>query len=189
MKLYGSLTSPFVRKCRITALEAGVNDRVTFVNTVVMDSDAMHPNPLNLVPSLQTDAGALMINSALICDYLQSLGPTPQTADWDDRTLVALADGLMDRAVSMALELRRPENQRSPAWIARWTDAIHATIPELAQRTPGTFTPGAIALTCALGYLDFRHPTIDWREGHDALATWYEAQTARPSVIATEHPR
>lgn len=189
MKLYGSLTSPFVRKCRIAALEAGVDNRVEFINTTVMDPNSEHPNPLNLVPSLETDTGALMVNSALICDYLRSFAQSPHTDDWADRTLVALADGVLDRAVSFALELRRPEDKRSPAWIARWTDAIHATLPELARRTPDTFTPGAIALTCALGYLEFRHTNLNWRDGHDALAAWYDAQTTRPSVIATEHPR
>jgi len=189
MKLYGSLTSPFVRKCRITALEAGVDDRLEFVNTVVMDPKADHPNPLNLVPSFQSDAGELIVDSPLICDYLQSLGNTSGPNDWADRTLVALADGMTDRAVSITLESRRPSHEQSPSWITRWTDAILATITELETRTPATFTPGAIALTCALGYLDFRHANIDWRTGHESLASWYEAQLTRPSVIATEHPR
>lgn len=189
MKLYGSFTSPFVRKCRITALEAGVDDRIKFANTVVMDPNADHPNPLNLVPSFQTDAGDLMVDSPLICDYLRSLGDKTESDDWADRTLVALADGMTDRAVSITLESRRPEHEQSPAWVARWTDAILATVTELETRTPNTFTPGAIALTCALGYLDFRHAKIDWRNGHDLLASWYDAQLTRPSVIATEHPR
>lgn len=189
MKLYGSLTSPFVRKCRITALEAGLGDRVAFHETAVMDPTADHPNPLNLVPSFQTDAGALMVDSPLICDYLASLASPTQATDWDDRTLIALADGLTDRAVSITLETRRPEHEQSPAWIKRWTDAIHATLPELARRVPTDFTPGAIALVCALGYLDFRHDDINWQASHDGLAAWYAQQISRPSVAATEHPR
>lgn len=188
MKLYGSQTSPFVRKCRITALENGLSDRINFLETAVMDPAADQPNPLNLVPSFQTDAGALMVDSPLICDYIQSLGPTSKTGDWTDRMLIALADGMTDRAVSITLESRRPDHEQSPSSIARWTDAIHATVSELAQRTPDSFTPGAIALICALGYLDFRHANINWRDGHDALAAWYETQAARPSVIATEPP-
>jgi len=188
MKLYGSLTSPFVRKCRITALEVGVDDQLEFVSTVVMDPNSNHPNPLNLVPSFQTGTGALMVDSPLICDYLYSLGAAPKANDWADRTLIALADGLADRAVSITLELRRPDHEQSAGSIARWTDAIHATVSELSQRTPDSFTPGAIALICALGYLDFRHANINWRDGHNALAAWYETQAARPSVIATEPP-
>jgi len=189
MKLYGSQTSPFVRKCRITALENDVNDRIDFLETAVMDPTADHPNPLNLVPSFLTDAGALMVDSPLIFDSIQSLGQTQKTDDWADRTLIALADGLTDRAVSITLGLRRPGHEQSPGSIARWTDAIHVTVPELAQRIPNSFTPGAIALTCALGYLDFRHGNLNWRTGNDALAAWYEIQMTRPSVLATEPPR
>lgn len=189
MKLFGSLTSPFVRKCRITALETGVNARVEFLETAVMDPKSNHPNPLNLVPSFQTDAGELIVDSPLICDYLQSFEQIAKTNDWVDRTLIALADGLTDRAVSITLETRRPEDEQSPTCITRWSDAILATLPELSRRAPETFTPGAIALTCALGYLDFRHANLNWRDGHNALAAWYGAQTTRPSVIATEHPR
>lgn len=189
MKLYGSLTSPFVRKCWITALEAGLADRVAFHMTAVMDPTADHPNPLNLVPSFQTDAGALMVDSPLICDYLASFGSPHQATDWDDRTLIALADGLTDRAVSMTLEVRRPEHEQSSTWITRWTGAILATLPELERRIPTDFTPGAIALVCALGYLDFRHDGLNWRNGHDSLSAWYVQQISRPSVAATEHPR
>ncbi|MGJ8559878.1 MAG: glutathione S-transferase N-terminal domain-containing protein [Litorimonas sp.] len=188
MKLYGSLTSPFVRKCRITALESGIDNRLDFVTTLVMDLAADQPNPLNLMPSLLTDEGDLIVDSRVICDYLQSFQSAPSFNDWADRTLVALADGLTDRAVSITLELRRPETERSPGALTRWADAIHATLPVLEKRAPNRFTPGAIALTCALGYLDFRHANLNWRAGHNALAAWYEAQTARPSVIATEPP-
>ncbi|MEO0547692.1 MAG: glutathione S-transferase, partial [Pseudomonadota bacterium] len=38
---------------------------------------------------------------------------------------------------------------------------------------------------CALGYLDFRHPDRNWRQGHDALAKWYATFEARPSMQAT----
>jgi len=189
MKLFGSLTSPFVRKCRITALEAGIDDKVTFVSTAVMGPASGHPNPLNLIPSLLTDEGELIVDSRVICDYLQSFQSPAVTTDWADRTLLALADGMTDRAVSTTLELRRPEGERSTDWIARWADAISATVPELEARIPDEFTPGAIALTCALAYLDLRHDNLIWRDGHSALAEWYSAQQTRPSVAATEHPQ
>ncbi|MGB6230028.1 MAG: glutathione S-transferase N-terminal domain-containing protein, partial [Litorimonas sp.] len=101
MKLYGSFTSPFVRKCRVTAIECGVADRIDFRPTVVMDAKSDHPNPLNLVPSLVTDDGQLIVDSRVICDFIASQGSgLADGSDWADRTLVALADGLTDRAVS-----------------------------------------------------------------------------------------
>ncbi|MGB3456020.1 MAG: glutathione S-transferase N-terminal domain-containing protein [Litorimonas sp.] len=190
MKLYGSYTSPFVRKCRITAIETGLAERVEFISTVVMDDAGDHPNPLNMVPSLTTDDGDLIVDSRVICDHLVTLGSgLADGSDWSDRTLVAMADGLTDRAVAMALERRRPDVQQSADWQSRRESAIRATLPELQRRRPSAFTPGAVALTCALGYLDFRHPGLDWREDHAELSDWYAAQQDRASVRDTEHPR
>lgn len=189
MKLYGSLTSPFVRKCRITALEAGIDDRLEFIVTAVTDPNSTQPNPLKLIPALEAEDGTLIVDSRVICRYLGSHAPQPEKQTWADQTLVALADGLMDRAVSMTLELRRDVSERSQGWIARWTAAIRDTLPELERRVPEGFTPGAIALICALGYLDLRFDSLHWRDGHGALADWYDAQLSRPSVAATEHPQ
>jgi glutathione S-transferase len=41
---------------------------------------------------------------------------------------------------------------------------------------------------CALGYLDFRFPQIDWRGTHPNLAKWHEKLATRPSYIDTAPP-
>jgi hypothetical protein len=40
------------------------------------------------------------------------------------------------------------------------------------------------AIGTALGYLDFRFPFLNWRDGHPALAAWHAEFLARPSVNA-----
>jgi glutathione S-transferase len=45
-----------------------------------------------------------------------------------------------------------------------------------------------IATGCALGYLDFRFPEIDWRSQHQNLARLYEKLSARQSFIDTAPP-
>jgi glutathione S-transferase len=190
MKLYGSETSPFVRKCRITALEAGLGTALNFQIVNVMDGASGNPNPLKLIPTLVTEAGDMIVDSRVICDYLAAHGSGLTVPEgWADRTLVALADGLMDRAVSLTLERRRPEADQSTDWQDRWVTAIREALPELERRLPAAFTPGAIALTCALGYLDFRFADLAWREGRRELARWYETQLLRQSVQQTEPPR
>jgi hypothetical protein len=47
---------------------------------------------------------------------------------------------------------------------------------------------GQIALGCALGYVDFRHGARDWRQGNDALATWFAAFDSRPAMAKTAPP-
>ena len=49
----------------------------------------------------------------------------------------------------------------------------------------GPLNMGQIAVGAALGYLDFRHPDRDWRNGREALAGWYAGFAERPSMQAT----
>jgi glutathione S-transferase len=42
-----------------------------------------------------------------------------------------------------------------------------------------------IAVGCALGYLDFRFPQIDWRTSHPNLHRLYDKLAQRPSFVDT----
>ena len=48
------------------------------------------------------------------------------------------------------------------------------------------FSIGHVAIGCALGYLDYRFSTLDWRAIAPRLAAWYEEVRARPSFESTE---
>jgi glutathione S-transferase len=50
------------------------------------------------------------------------------------------------------------------------------------------FTLADIAVGCALGYLDFRYPQIDWRADSPNLAKLYDKLAARQSFIDTAPP-
>ena len=111
------------------------------------------------------------------------------------KTWEALADGLMDAAILARLEATwagRTKAQRSQAWIDRQmrkvTDALKAMDRGLGEKA---FCGGIhlsladIAVGCALGYLDFRFPQIDWRTEHPNLAKLYEKLAQRPSFADT----
>jgi glutathione S-transferase len=51
------------------------------------------------------------------------------------------------------------------------------------------FTLADVAVGCALGYLDLRFATIDWRDAHPNLARLYDKLAARPSFADTLPPR
>ena len=97
----------------------------------------------------------------------------------------------MDSAVSMVYEtrLREPE-QVSDAWIeAQWAKierGLDALNTRWMSHLSGPVGAGHISIACALGYLDFRHETRDWRKGREALAAWFEQFSARPSMVATK---
>lgn len=182
MILHGSLRSPYVRKCRIVALENGI-DLILEIHSV-LDPDTPPPSPLKRIPSLQLDDGRLLVDSRVICDYLNNMAPR----ELDDRNLEAMADGIMDRSVSRFLMLREDPQFHNPTQLDRWERAILDTLDALP--VPGdSFGIGDISLLCALGYLDSRHADLNWRNCRDALADWFASLSTRPSVKDTEPPQ
>ena len=89
------------------------------------------------------------------------------------KTWEALADGLMDAAILARLEATwtgRTKAQRSQAWIDRQLSRVDAALVAMSKGLGDKpfcagihLTLADIAVGCALGYLDFRFPLIDWR--------------------------
>jgi len=61
-----------------------------------------------------------------------------------------------------------------------------ALIEKNAAGLAGRLDIGTVTIGCALGYLDFRFPDLDWRASHPATAAWYEDFSQRPSMQATK---
>ncbi len=196
MKLYGSKMSPFVRKTLIVVEELGLGDRVGFVAAEGTPLDApglRAKNPLAKIPILECESGRVVYDSAVICETLlqkapaHALLPVAGEARIDTLTRQALADGVADCAVTAAYERRlRPEAKRWDVWIDlqlgkvdRGLDAMDAEIAG-AER----FDLGDCAMAGVLAYLDARFADRPWRGGRPALADWFEAAKARPSVAA-----
>jgi glutathione S-transferase len=199
MKLRFSPTSPYVRKVTVTAIETGLQDRITRIPTATADpkSGLTQDNPLGKVPALVTDAGLAIYDSPVICEYLDSLHKGPRlipgdgTARWTALRREALADGILDAAILRLLEGRRPAGEQSPAWIekqktviGRSLDALESEARDLGSPA-GTTTIGQITIGCALGYLDFRFAADNWRATRPNLARWYDEFAKRPSMLAT----
>ena len=196
MKLYMSGTSPYVRKARVTTREKGLEGAIEEVLCNPFDDPAALAavNPLGRVPALVLDDGTGLYDSPLICGHLDGLGDGPRLIPEDPAGRLAvlraqaLADGLMDNAVALTMEGRRPEGERSPATMERWRGQIRAAVAAMdgdLPALPDGVTLGHIACACALSYLDFRHGALAWRDGHPALAAWHEAFARRPSMEAT----
>jgi glutathione S-transferase len=196
MKLYWSPASPYARKVRVVAREKDIAGRIeeVVVDAFADPAELVSANSLGKVPTLLLEDGSTLYDSPVICTYLDAIGEGPPLVPQEapDRFTVlraeALADGVMDLALGLTLERRKPEGERSPTTAARWRgqllralDRIAHDLPEL----PGEVTLGHLAFACALGYLDFRHPDLAWRSGRPALAAWFEAYADRPSLAAT----
>ncbi len=198
MKLRYSATSPYARKVWVVALETGLAGRIEFVPTNVWapDTDVSRDNPLGKVPALITEGGEALYDSPVICEYLDSLHdghklfPASGGARWNQLRLAALADGILDAAIAKRIELAmRPEDKRWSDWTARQDRAMVRALDVLEEECAAwgdDFLIGQIGVAAALGYVDFRDPGLDWRNGRPALTAWYAAIAKRPSMVESE---
>ncbi len=200
IKLHWSPRSPFVRKVMVAAHELGLADRIDTVRTVVRmaqpNTDLLPDNPLSKIPTLVLADGAVLIDSAVICEYLDALAggnklfPPSGPERWTALARHALGNGLLDILILWRNERDKPEEKRTPELLDSFAVKTGAALDRLERDAPALsaepFGIGHIAVGCCLSYLDFRFPDLDWRGGHPALAAWHEAFRARPSAQATE---
>lgn len=204
MKLFGSRTSPYVRKVRIVLAEKKVEYK--FVEDDVWGAGAQVPNfnPLGKVPCLVLEDGSALYDSRVIVEYLDTLTPVGKLIPGsgreraDVRTWEALADGTMDAAATARLEQTwagRSDAQRCQAWVDRQLGKVHAALKAMSVglgESPwlcGThLTLADIAVGAALGYLEFRFPDMPWRQDYPNLARLYDKLQQRPSFRDTAPP-
>ncbi|MBW8828262.1 MAG: glutathione S-transferase N-terminal domain-containing protein [Burkholderiales bacterium] len=203
MKLIGSLTSPYVRKVRIVMAEKRLDYQLELEDVWAADQ-ILQSNPLGKVPCLVMEGGEAVFDSRVIVEYVDTLSPVGRLIPergrerTEVRTWEALADGLLDASVLARLERTwggRTEEERSQAWIDRQmlkvTSALAAMSKGLGDKPFCSgihFSLSDIAVGCALGYLDFRFPEIDWRSRHPNLAKLNEKLSQRQSFIDTVPP-
>ena len=198
MKLIGTPTSPYTRKARVVLAEKKIDYDWIVDSPNSPDTTVPKFNPLARVPVLVLDDETAIFDSPVIVEYLDNLSPNNKLFPQPSRERIevkrweALSDGVMDAAVGARMEQMRPEKQRSQDWIKRERKVIGETLEFIARElgdkpwcmgTP--FTYADVALGCALGYLDFRFPDIDWRASHANLARLHEKLMQRPSFADT----
>jgi glutathione S-transferase len=195
MKLHFSPASPFARKVMACAIARGIDDRITTVLTDPHSAPAelLKHNPLSQIPCLVTSDGHAVYDSPVICAYLDSVGeanglfPSSGTPRWVRISVMhALADGIMDAAVARRMRFGKPVDATREAFLARQKAAIERGLAALEAEPPeGLSDIGAIAVACALGYLDFRFAAEPWREAHPNLAAWFARVSDLPPLART----
>lgn len=202
MKLIGSTTSPYVRKVRVVLAEKKLDYQFVEENPWEVELSPGTGNPLGKVPRLVMEGTEAMFDSRVIVEYLDTLSPVGKLIPGTGReraevkTWEALADGMLDAAVLMRLEATWPgrtEEQRSQAWMNRQMDKVKAALKVMSHGlAEKPFCCGGIHLTladvsvcCALAWLDFRFPELDWRADHPNLNTLLTKLAARASFVNT----
>jgi glutathione S-transferase len=202
MRLLSAPSSPFGRKVKMTARIKGVIDQIK-IESVDTGSPTgaeylRRDNPLAKIPVLILDDGTQLFDSHVICEYLDSLKPTPKlfpvagAERFNTLTLGALGDGIMEAALTVVYEKRfRPEEKWVQTWIDRQQAKIDAGIAHLEANPPlwGLMPDyGHITIASALGYLDLRQAGA-WRANAPKLVKWLDQfDKAVPAFALTKPP-
>ena len=197
MKLIGSVTSPYVRKVRIVMAEKKLDYQFVTEDVWSASTHIHASNPLGKVPCLIMEGHEAVFDSRVIVEYLDTLSPVGKLIPASGReraevkTWEALADGLLDAALLARMEAVWPErkdSERSQAWIDRQLDKIQHALQAMSNGLGDKpycsgirLSSSDIAVGCAVGYLDFRFPQIDWRTPYPNLHKLYDKLSQRPS--------
>ena len=201
MKLIGAITSPYVRKVRIVMAEKKLDFHFVEEDVWSAQTTIGEANPLGKVPCLVMEGGEAVFDSRVIVEYLDALSPVGRLIPASGRERVevktweALADGLLDAAILARLEATwagRSAEQRSQAWIDRQLGKIDGALKSMSQGLGDKpfcsgihFSLSDVAVGCALGYLQFRFPQIEWRTTYPNLARLSDKLALRQSFMDT----
>ncbi|HEY2256845.1 MAG TPA: glutathione S-transferase N-terminal domain-containing protein [Variovorax sp.] len=201
MKLIGSAASPYVRKVRVVMAEKRLDYQFVHEDVWSDETTIASSNPLGKVPCLIMDGSEAMFDSRVIVEYLDTLSPVGKLIPQQSReraevkTWEALADGVMDAGVLLRLEAtwpHRADGERSQAWMDRQRIKVLAGIAAMAKGlVDKPYCSGIhlslsdIAVGCALGWLDYRFPEIDWRADHPNLVRLFDKLMLRASFADT----
>jgi len=203
MKLYDFGRAPNPRRVRIYLAEKGIA-----VPTEQVDLGAMQQksaaytaiNPLQRVPTLVLEDGAVIAESIAICRYFEALNPSP----------AMFGVGALEQAVVEMWNRRIEQNLFFPVaqvfrhlhpamkdmevpQVASWGEAnkprVTAFLPILERQLQiGPFVCGArysVADITALVAIDFMKPAkLAVPPEHTSIAKWHAEVSARPSAGA-----
>jgi glutathione S-transferase len=187
MKLFGTTTSPFVRRVRVVAAEVGEPiERIDTATDAGM-AQLREISPIRKVPVVIVD-GRLLYDSRVIIDWLVTTRGwgelQPPHDSWREQNLLNGIDAALDSVIQLFYLRRDGVAVDGTAYAQRQlerTDAIFAWLAK--ELSPQAFALPEMSVCCALDWMDFRkvYPT-ERASGLDAVRA---ALRERPSMVAT----
>lgn len=195
MRLFGTTTSPFVRRVRVVAAEVG--EPVDRVDTATDDGMAQlrSVSPIRKVPVAIIDE-RLIYDSRVIIDWLTTTrgwgrdggqgrdGIEPPRDQWREQNLLNAIDAALDSVIQLFYLRRDGVAVDGTPYAQRQLERTDAILTWLARElSPQAFALPQISVCCALDWMDFRkvYPT-ERASGLDAVRA---ALRERPSMVAT----
>jgi glutathione S-transferase len=182
MKLYGTTTSPFVRRVRVVAAEVGEDvERIDTATDAGMAA-LREVSPIRKVPVAVIGGRTIFDSRAIVGELTRARGWGPLAAGYDDNVVNAI-DAALDSIIQLFYLRRDGVAIDGTPYAVRQLDRAGAIFAWLAGKLSTERLGFAeISLVCALDWMDFRASYPTERAGlADVRAAWRE----RPSLAST----
>jgi glutathione S-transferase len=189
VKLYGTTTSPFVRRVRVIAAECG--EPVELVDTAppAGQERLRAVSPIRKVPVAELPDGRVLFDSRAIVDWLDGAHGwrarlAPGRDALDEGNLVNAIDAAVDSAIQLFYLRRDGVAIDGTPYAVRQLERVDAIFAWLGGRLSTTqLGLPEVSACCVLDWMDFRasYPT----ERAAGLAPVRAAWRERPSLVAT----
>lgn len=198
--LYGSVTSPFVRRLRFLCHELGIAFDLVDTLADAGQSAMRTKNPIWKVPCVEID-GQILWDSHTIIEYLSEkhagnpkLLRNPQGAEkWREKNLVTAADGCVESAINVFYLRKDGVKVEEVAYLVKQRARVESILTWLkTQLKDNYFTAekkiglSELTLYCILDWLRFRemYPVLQ----DPALKAYLDFHASHPSIAATKPP-
>lgn len=181
MLLVGMLDSPYVRRVAIAGTILGVPFEHRSVSVFRHMDRFREINPLVKAPSLVADDGSVLMESQLVLQHLEdvagrSLRPREQATRIADLRATGLALVLMEKAIAIEYERKRPAESQHQPWIDRVEAQLATALGALEgiairdwRALPAQQTHGSIGAAVAWGFIRFVVPDTMEPDDYPAL--------------------
>ncbi len=201
MILVGMLDSPYVRRCAVSMKLMGIPFEHRSLSVFRTFDQFRAINPVVKAPTLVCSDGAVLMDSTLILDYLESqvtesrrLMPSHGIEHREALRLTGLALAGCEKCVQIVYEkTQRPEEKRHPPWLERVIGQANAAFVELERDLEkaqpwlqgGKVTAADVAVACAWRFA--QHATADevLAAKYPRLARHSERAEALPEFAST----
>ena len=198
INLFGTVTSPYVRRVRVVAQELGLDLELVDVFTEQGRAALAEVSPIWKVPAAEVD-GQLVFDSRVIVDHLlrvhggdAELRPI-DPADLDATNVVTVIDGALDALINVFYLGRDGIEPSASKYVAKQVDRARSAMEWLETRVDDVWLSGSrrfglpeLALCTTMDWMRFRDTyEIDQ---HPGLKRCFDHHRVRESLAATAPP-